>query len=356
MYQVHRFLWILFCAGLLKGQITQLDLHFQSRDVDFSSAAATKPFKSGTIFPSTCSVGEMFFKTDAPAGVNLFGCTSLNAWTLEQSSSPSVTGNSGKVLTTDGATLLFSSLGGDISGPATAISVTQLQGRPVSSAAPASGQALAWNATSSRWEPQTISGGAQGPGASMASQLGDFAVTRSSATVLAIGANCAATTPCIVRFGNLVYSFASGGTVSITAGTGLAYMYVSSAGTLTVGHNVTASCGTGCTAQSGITSFPSDAIPLFTWSATSGNWDAAGGVDQRAVFSSKSILAGAGLTSAESSGKTTVAVDSTLVGLHASVPGTSSSACTTGAWAMDTSFYYICVSTNVWRRAALASF
>ncbi len=298
----------------------------------------------------------MVFKTDAPAGSNLYGCTSLNAWTLQQSSYPAVSGNSGKVMTTDGASLLFSSLAGDVSGPATALAVTQIQGRPISAAAPASGQALAWNSTSSRWEPQTISGGAPGPGASMASQLGDFAVTRSSATVLAIGANCSATTPCIVRFGNLVYSFASGGTVSISTGSGLAYVYVSSSGTLTVGHNVTASCSSGCTAQSGITSFPPDSIPLFTWSATSGTWDSAGGVDQRAVFSSKSILAGAGLTTTESSGKTTVAVDSTLVGLHASVPANSGSACTTGAWAMDTSFYYICVSTNVWRRAALSSF
>src|SRR4029077_2268631 len=118
MFRIHQILLAVAAAGALNGQITQLDLHFQSRDVDFSSANATKPFKSGTTFPSVCAVGEMFFMLNAPAGANLYGCTSLNAWTLES----------------------------------------------------------------------TPGGGA--PGASMASQLGDFAVARSSATVLTIGANC----------------------------------------------------------------------------------------------------------------------------------------------------------------------
>ena len=34
-------------VGALYGQLTQLDLRMQSRDVDFSGASATKPFKSG---------------------------------------------------------------------------------------------------------------------------------------------------------------------------------------------------------------------------------------------------------------------------------------------------------------------
>lgn len=37
---------------------------------------------SGTTLPSTCAVGQEFFKTDAPAGRNKFGCTSSNTWTL----------------------------------------------------------------------------------------------------------------------------------------------------------------------------------------------------------------------------------------------------------------------------------
>jgi hypothetical protein len=282
MFRIHRILLIIGAAGALHGQITQLDLHFQSRDIDFSTSNATKPFKSGTTLPSVCGMGEMFFLLNAPPGANLYGCTSLNGWTLESTSG-------------------------------------------------------------------------SGSGASMASQLGDFAVVRTSATVLTIGANCSVTTPCIVSFGSLVYSFVSGGSVSISAGTGLAYVYVSSAGALTVGHNLTANCTAGCIAQSGVTLFPTDAIPLFTWSATSGTWDATGGADQRALLSSKSVVASTGLTSAESSGKTVVTVDSTIVSLRTSVPATSSAACTTGSWATDSSYYYLCVSLNSWRRAALST-
>lgn len=38
---------------------------------------------NGTSLPSTCSVGSMFFKSDATAGQNLYGCTATNAWTLQ---------------------------------------------------------------------------------------------------------------------------------------------------------------------------------------------------------------------------------------------------------------------------------
>ena len=68
--------------GFADGQITQLDLRTQSRDVDFSGASTTKPFKAGTVLPATCAVGEAFFQTNATAGMNLYGCTAVNSWTL----------------------------------------------------------------------------------------------------------------------------------------------------------------------------------------------------------------------------------------------------------------------------------
>jgi hypothetical protein len=355
MFRIHQIM-LFAVAASLHGQITQLDLHFQSRDVDFSTANATKPFKSGTSLPAVCGIGEMFFLQNAPAGANMYGCTSVNGWTLEQTNLPSVTGNSGNILTTDGSSLLFSPLGGDISGSPGTVTVTQIQGRPVSSAAPSSGQALAWNATALQWQPQTISSGGSGSGASMASQLGDFAVTRTSATSLSIGANCSVSTPCLARFGSLDYTFASGGSVSVSSGTGMAYIYISSAGTLTIGHNLTVNCAAGCVAQSGITAFPPDSVPLFTWSATNGTWDTTGGADQRAVLSSKSVTASTGLTSTESSGKTVLTVDSTVVSLRTSAPATSSSACAAGVWALDTNYYYICVTANSWRRLPLSTF
>lgn len=54
--------------------------------VDFSGAASTKSVKAGTSLPGTCAVGELFFKTDATAGANVYGCTATNTWTAQAGS------------------------------------------------------------------------------------------------------------------------------------------------------------------------------------------------------------------------------------------------------------------------------
>jgi hypothetical protein len=61
---------------------TMIDLRTQTKSVDFSSAVSTKPSKTGTVLPTTCSVGATFFNTAAPAGQNLYGCTAANTWSL----------------------------------------------------------------------------------------------------------------------------------------------------------------------------------------------------------------------------------------------------------------------------------
>jgi hypothetical protein len=68
---------------------TRIDLHKQARSVDFSSAAFTIPFQSGTILPGLCSQGQVFFLTNAPAGANFYGCTSANTWLLEDAAAVS---------------------------------------------------------------------------------------------------------------------------------------------------------------------------------------------------------------------------------------------------------------------------
>jgi hypothetical protein len=88
-------------AGALSAQ-TSIDLRTQSRNVDFSAAASTRPSKTGTSIPALCGVGETFFKTDAPPGGNLLLCTAANVWTpisgalsvtgLPENGLPSVTG------------------------------------------------------------------------------------------------------------------------------------------------------------------------------------------------------------------------------------------------------------------------
>ena len=48
---------------------------------DASSAVSTKPNKSGSTLPATCSPGETYFKTNATPGQNLYFCTAANTWT-----------------------------------------------------------------------------------------------------------------------------------------------------------------------------------------------------------------------------------------------------------------------------------
>src|SRR5260370_29495145 len=103
------------CAGILWGQ-TMVDLRTQSKSIDFSGANATKPFKSGTVLPSICAVGEIFYKLDATAGANLYGCTSANPGTLEHSrpagsGPPPMTGDRGRELGAPGTNAFWSAVG-----------------------------------------------------------------------------------------------------------------------------------------------------------------------------------------------------------------------------------------------------
>jgi hypothetical protein len=75
-----------------------------------------------------------------------------------------------------------------------------------------------------RGRRRTFPAAAAGP---MAYQLGDLAAVRTSSTVLTIGAGCAPTAPCNVRFGYQVYSITNSATATIGgSGIGTAYIYV----------------------------------------------------------------------------------------------------------------------------------
>jgi hypothetical protein len=72
--------WVLTSTA---GAQTLIDLRTQSKSVDFTAANTTKPMKTGSVLPVTCGVGEAFFQTNAPAGSNLYLCTSQNSWSLQ---------------------------------------------------------------------------------------------------------------------------------------------------------------------------------------------------------------------------------------------------------------------------------
>ena len=183
-------------------------------------------------------------------------------------------------------------LGGDVTGDVASTTVGKLQGRNVASTAPSDAQALVWSASNNQWQPATVSGS----GATMASALGDLTVRRDSATQLTIGPACSASTPCNIRFGSTTTRITASAVVTLTSGTGTAYIYVTPSGALTVGHNVTLACNANCTAVSGVTTWPADVIPLWRIDAVSNAWDTGGGLDFRAFLANRVITTGVGLS------------------------------------------------------------
>jgi hypothetical protein len=49
---------------------------------DNSGATRTAPAKSGNTLPATCTLNDQFFKSNATAGQNLYGCTATDTWSL----------------------------------------------------------------------------------------------------------------------------------------------------------------------------------------------------------------------------------------------------------------------------------
>lgn len=272
------------------GQTTRVDLRTQGKSVDFSGAVSTKPSKTGTSLPATCSPGETFFKTDAVPGRNIYACTAANTWTAPGSGGlPAMAGQSDKVLSNDGTAADWRALGGDVSGAPGAVSVGKLQGRVVGATAPLDGQALQWNASLNRWEPGTVSGG---------SGTVDWLVTRTSPMQLSIGAGRP------VRFGNYACVATEPATATLSAGTGTVYVYVSPSCELTVAHNVVMSGCTGCALAAG-TSFSPGSFPIAEWAVTSGQF-AASGTMKVTAYSAQPLVAGPNIQIAETNGTATV--------------------------------------------------
>ena len=80
-----RAVWMALAGSLAYAQ-TQVDLKSQSKNVDFSGAAAVKPLPVGTTLPGTCGMGGMFFKSDASPGANVYACVAPNTWAVESGS------------------------------------------------------------------------------------------------------------------------------------------------------------------------------------------------------------------------------------------------------------------------------
>jgi hypothetical protein len=53
--------------------------------VDLTGKTATSPAKAGSVagLPGTCTVGQVYFATNATPGQNLYFCTAANTWTQQ---------------------------------------------------------------------------------------------------------------------------------------------------------------------------------------------------------------------------------------------------------------------------------
>jgi len=74
-------------SGSLPSTVVQTNQSntFTAGTQDFSGSGHTLPAKKGVTasMPSTCTVGEEYFATDATAGQNMYYCTAANSWTQQ---------------------------------------------------------------------------------------------------------------------------------------------------------------------------------------------------------------------------------------------------------------------------------
>lgn len=191
-------------------------------------------------------------------------------------------------------------------------------------------------------------------GSSSVAAFTDLQVSRTSSTILSIAAGSA-------RIGNVTTAFsAATATLSGSVASSTAYVYVSSAGVLTVGHNgaATITCS-GCTTATGVSAFPSDSIPIATATYTSSTWDTSGVTDRRAQLSGSPVASGNGIALTYApTGAATVSTDSATVPRYSTGSGAPSANCTQGRdFYLDTatSTLYQCTATNTWGAVGTAA-
>jgi hypothetical protein len=151
-------------------------------------------------------------------------------------------------------------------------------------------------------------------GSSSAVLLQDFLADLPAPNLLRIGASCSTQAPCSARFGSTVYKFQEGASVTVSAGSGLVLVYLTSKGTLTVGYDtLSLTCSANCTAISGIQNFPPNTIPLVTWPVVNGSWVDGAGIDYRAFLAAYPILTGSGVLAVDNGTSLLIQVDPSSV-------------------------------------------
>ncbi len=102
----------------VSGQ-TLINLSTQGKNVDFTNAPYTRPIKTGTSLPATCTTGDIYLNLAGQVGKNLYACTATNTWTVQSGSVTGLAdpGSNGVVVRTgQGATTAVPAPNGTIVG------------------------------------------------------------------------------------------------------------------------------------------------------------------------------------------------------------------------------------------------
>ena len=210
--------------------------------------------------------------------------------------------------------------------------------------------------------PQGIPG-PQGP-------KGDPGITVASTTISDLLVTLTAPNTLTVSGGRVRFGFVAPVTFTLTATSsssnasagGMVYLYVNPDAKLTAYStisNAILSCApaAACSVITAGNAFQDiDSVPVASWTASAGQWDAAGGTDFRSFFGSgPSFVPGTGIAFASQPGQLVIQTDTSIVAVRVTTPAASNSTCVLGNYAVGGGFFYQCVETNSWMRVTLAS-
>ncbi len=321
---------------------TTINLVNQSHSPDFSTFSFTRPTTVGTALPSTCQVGQLYFDSAVVSGMNLYGCTATNVWT-QLGGSP--------------GTYSFSA---PLSLSGTTVSLPQ---------ATSSSSGFLLNSDWSIFNAKQPAGNYLTGLTGDISATGPGSVTATLATVNSSPGQCGDS--------GHVCQITTNGKGLVTAQAAIA---ISGSGSGNVSGPATSTNTafarwngtTGNTLQdSQVTADSSGNI------STPGNISAGVGSGKAgtAVFTAgSSVTCPAGsfclmapstigtsflwtLPNADGTGILSVSSDQLSISPGpVAAPASSSASCTTGQWANDMSYYYVCIGANTWKRVALSAF
>jgi len=335
------------------------------------------------VLPSTCSVGQAFFKSNSTAGANWYACVAPNTWAVQSGGSSSGSGGGGGAISSSQITdfdpqetsgsIITIAPGvyrlGTASYAYTGSTTFTLMQYPITSVSQGSQATLTlsgnWTNGSLHSGDTIFINGATGTGCAGLNALQTIvnSPAQNQVTINWNSSSCA-------------YTANSGSLGANPNAAGLGYLYGDYAGNLTL--DMPASVGlivvgagaiVPITIQESTPGFATGSVPIATVAiGTSGNGNWSTLTDARAFMSTDSMVAGAGMTINEAGGVWTVGIDRSLVpelgagntwtgtndfSAAAStapmkVTGSAPQSCIVGQFYFSAPHTYACTAANTW--------